>query len=134
MVAVWGALAWGLAHRPAAEVTVLRGPGSTWSVLAGGEVSNQIRIKIENHGAGQRRYHVALAEADGLRLIAPENPLVVDGGQHATTTVFVIAGRASFERGERAFRFRIADGEGFEVRPAYRLLGPAPAPDTEPRR
>jgi cytochrome c oxidase accessory protein FixG len=134
IVCVWGALAWGLAHRPAAEVTVLRAAGSPFSVLASGEVSNQIRIRIDNRGAVERRYEIALAETGGLRLIAPENPLVIGGGQHATTTVFVIADRTSFERGERVFHFRIADGEGFEIRPAYRLLGPAPAPDTEPRR
>ncbi|MET0851723.1 MAG: cytochrome c oxidase accessory protein CcoG, partial [Candidatus Rokuibacteriota bacterium] len=134
IAAVWGALAWGLAHRPAAEVTVLRGAGTPFAVLVSGEVSNQIRIKIENRGREERRYRLGLVEPTGLRLIAPENPLVVAGGHQATTTVFVIADRAGFERGERAVSFQIADGAGFELRAAYRLLGPTDAAAAGDRR
>ncbi len=125
IAAIWGALAWGLAHRPAAEVTILRATGSPFAVLPSGEVSNQIRVKIENHGRDERRYRLAL-DGPGLRLIAPENPVTVAGGRQATATVFVIADAADFARGERDVRFRIDDGEGFELTSAYRLLGPAP--------
>ena len=125
IAAVWGALAWGIAQRPVAEVTILRGPGSPFTVLPSGEVSNQIRIKVENHGREERRYRIALDEREGLRLIAPENPLTVSPGHQATTTVFVLAGPSGFERGARDVQFRIADGEGFEIAPSYRLLGPA---------
>src|SRR4030095_6356928 len=69
-----------LAHCPAAEVTGRRAAGSPFSVLASGEVSNQIRIRIDNRGAVERRYEIALAETGGLRLLAPENPLVICGG------------------------------------------------------
>ena len=126
IASIWGGLAWGIAHRPEAEVTVLRGT-SPFTVLPSGEVSNQIRIKIENRGHGERRYALALAGAEDLRLIAPENPVVVSAGHQATATVFVIGAGAGFERGEREVRFRIADGEGFELTTPYRLLGPAEA-------
>ena len=97
-------------------------------MLATGEISNQIRVRIDNRGVEPRRYRLALIEAPGLRLIAPENPVAVAGGHSATTTVFVIGEAAGFEGGGRAVRFGIADGEGFEVEAAYRLLGPtAPA-------
>ena len=124
IAAVWGALAWGLAHRPATEVTILRGTGGPFAVLPSGEISNQIRVKIENHGRDERHYRLAL-DTPGLRLIAPENPVTVGGGRQATTTVFVIADAADFARGERGVRFHIDDGEGFELTSAYRLLGPA---------
>jgi cytochrome c oxidase accessory protein FixG len=127
IVAVWAGLGWALAHRPAAEVTVLRGLGSPFSVLATGEVSNQIRVKVENRGGSARRYRIALAEPGGLRLVAPESPLPVDGGHQATTTVFVIAPVDGFDHGEREVRFRIDDGAGFEVVVPYRLLGPREA-------
>jgi cytochrome c oxidase accessory protein FixG len=125
---VWGALVWGLAHRPAAEIAILRGPGSPFTVLASGEIANQIRVRIDNRGAEPRRYRLALVEAPGLRLIAPENPVVVAGGQSATTTVFVIGEAAGFAKGERGMRVAIRDGEGFELEAAYRLLGPTAPP------
>jgi cytochrome c oxidase accessory protein FixG len=129
---VWGALVWGLAHRPAAEVVILRGPGSPFTVLASGEISNQIRVRIDNRGPEPRRYHLGLSEAEGLRLIAPENPVAVAGRHSATTAVFVIAEASGFERGERSVRIEIDDGEGFTLRAPYRLLGPT-APAVAPR-
>ena len=129
---VWGALVWGLAHRPAAEVAILRGPVSPFSVLASGEISNQLRIKIDNRGAAARRYRLALVETRDLRLIAPENPVPVAAGQSATTTVFVIGAAAGFAHGEREVRFEISDGEGFQLDAAYRLLGPT-GPAAAPR-
>ena len=125
LLAVWGGLAWALAHRPSAEVTVLRGLGSPFAVLPSGEVSNQIRVKIENHAAEERRFLVELVDGEGLRLVAPENPISVGTGQQATATVFVLADAKSFERGDRAVRFRITAGPGFEITPEYRLLGPS---------
>jgi cytochrome c oxidase accessory protein FixG len=125
LLAVWGGLAWALAHRPSAEVTVLRGLGSPFTVLPSGEVSNQIRVKIENHGAEERRFRVELVDVAGIRLVAPENPITVGAGRQATATVFVLADAKSFERGDRPVRFRITDGAAFEITPVYRLLGPS---------
>src|SRR5262249_50274176 len=45
---VWGALVLALARREPADVTVLRGLGTPFSVLPSGEVSDQIRVKIVN--------------------------------------------------------------------------------------
>jgi cytochrome c oxidase accessory protein FixG len=125
LAAVFGALGWALAHRGSAEVTVLRGLASPFSVLASGEVSNQIRIKIVNRSEVDHRYRIDLVAADGARLIAPENPLAVGAGKAVTTTVFVTAPRGSFARGERHIRVRVDDGAGFAVDMPYRLLGPS---------
>ena len=81
LLAVWGMLGWSLAHRQSADVTVLRGVGSPFTLLPSGEVSNQIRIKIVNRSAGDRRYLIELVNGEGLHLIAPDNPV---GGRHGT--------------------------------------------------
>jgi polyferredoxin len=125
LIALWGSLGWALAHRPLAEVTVLRGLGSPFTVLPSGEISNQIRIKVENHGSDARHYQLSLADGADLRLVAPENPIAVAGGQQATATVFVIAFARHFASGERPVRFRISDSEGLDVTREYRLLGPS---------
>jgi cytochrome c oxidase accessory protein FixG len=129
LVLVWGALAYALAHRAPADVTVLRGLGSPFTVLPAGRVSNQIRVKIVNRAAAERRYLIELAEgpaepSGALELIAPENPLAVAAGKAATAPIFVTAPRAAFEDGRRAVRLRISDGGGWSTVVPYRLLGP----------
>ena len=132
LLLVWGALGWALAHRVGAEVTVLRGLGDPFTVLGSGEVANQIRIKVENHGGVARRFAIELIGGDDLRLVAPDNPLTVDAGQQATATVFVLGPASHFEHGTRAVRFRISDGAGFAVTSTYPLLGPSEGRGAQP--
>jgi cytochrome c oxidase accessory protein FixG len=124
LIAVWGTLGWALAHRAGADVTVLRGLGSPFTLLPSGEVSNQIRVKIVNRADGDRRYLIELADGEGLHFIAPDNPLAVAAGHAATATIFVTAPRAAFRGGAREIRFRVGDGAGFAASVPYRLLGP----------
>jgi cytochrome c oxidase accessory protein FixG len=124
LIAVWGMLGWALANRASADVTVLRGLGSPFTLLPSGEVSNQIRVKIVNRADGDRRYLIELADGEGLHFIAPDNPLTVAAGHAATATVFVTAPRAAFHGGAREIRFRVGDGAGFAASVPYRLLGP----------
>jgi cytochrome c oxidase accessory protein FixG len=125
LILVWGALAYALAHRAPADVTVLRGLGSPFTVLPSGLVSNQIRVKIVNRDAVEHRYLVELAErAAAVELIAPENPLAVGAGKSATAPIFVTAPREAFDDGRRAVRLRISDGAGWSTVVPYRLLGP----------
>lgn len=110
-----------------AEVTILRGIGSPFSLLAGGtEVSNQLRVKIVNRTSSRRRYRIALVEP-GLRLVAPENPVSVRPDRSTTATAFVLAPRARFRAGQLPVTIAVSDGEGFELRSPYLLLGPAEA-------
>jgi cytochrome c oxidase accessory protein FixG len=127
LLAVWGMLGWSLAHRQSADVTVLRGVGSPFTLLPSGEVSNQIRIKIVNRSPGDRRYLIELADSEGLHLIAPDNPVVVGTGHAVTATVFVTAPRPAFQAGAREIRFRVSDGLDFADSMPYRLLGPEAA-------
>jgi cytochrome c oxidase accessory protein FixG len=111
LLAVWGLLGWSLAHRESADITVLRGVGSPFTLLPSGEVSNQIRIKIVNRAAGDH-------------LIAPDNPVAVSTGHAVTATVFVTAARHAFQAGAREIRFVVSDGLDFSASMPYRLLGP----------
>jgi len=129
LVLVWGVLAWALAHRAPADVTVLRGLGSPFTVLSSGLVSNQIRVKIVNRDSVDRRYRIDVEASGGaadepLEMIAPENPLRVAAGKSATATVFVEAEPSAFDNGRREVRFRISDGAGWSEVLPYRLLGP----------
>ena len=106
-----------------ADVTVLRAVAAPFSV-DGDQIRNQLRIKIENRSSSDRAYRIELLEGASLSLIAPENPLRVAAGARQTTSVFVLAPRASFTAGQRPVSFRISDGQGFEQRADFQLLGP----------
>ena len=106
-----------------ADVTVLRGLSAPFVVDATG-VRNQIRIKVQNRGSEEHSYTIELLDADGAKLIAPENPLQVKSGERRETTVFVLAPRGLFTAGKRNVEFKISDGERFERTLPYKLLGP----------
>jgi cytochrome c oxidase accessory protein FixG len=129
LAVVWGALAYALLHRAPADVTVLRGIGSPFTVTPSGMVMNQIRVKIVNRDPVDRQYQVDVVEptgptADALGLVAPENPLPVPAGKSATAPFFVTAPRAVFDDGRRDVRLRIGNGAGWSTEIPYRLLGP----------
>jgi cytochrome c oxidase accessory protein FixG len=124
MVLVWGGLWYALAHRGSADVTVLRGIGAPYGVLADGQISNQLRVKIVNRAPEARRYTISIANAPDLTLVSPDNPLELAGGASGTASVFVMAPPTSFARGLREIDVDVEDGVGFEKATHYRLLGP----------
>jgi len=124
MVLVWGGLAYALAHRGSADVTVLRGIGAPYGVLPDGQISNQLRVKIVNRTQAARRYTISIKHAPDLRLVSPDNPLDVPAGASATASVFVMASATSIPHGLREIEVDVEDDAGFEKETHYRLLGP----------
>lgn len=117
--------------RGSAEVTLLRGIGAPY-VLDQGTVRNQIRIKIVNRTDQSQAYHIELVDAADLRLIAPENPLRIEAGQSASTSVFVV-GDAERIVGERPIAFRVRDESRFDEEVGYKLVGPQLGGDSSRR-
>ena len=124
LLIMFGTLAFSLAGKSSADVTILRGLGAPFSVLPSGEVSNQIRIKIANRSDQERSYTFELVDSNGLTLVAPENPLVVAAGDSQMTAAFITTRPENFTAGEREIKLRIFDGVDFEEIRSYRLLGP----------
>jgi cytochrome c oxidase accessory protein FixG len=118
------ALGFSLVGKSTADVTILRGLGAPFSVLPSGEISNQIRIKIANRSGEERSYAFELVDADGLTLVAPENPLTVAAGDSQMTGAFITTRPTSFTDGVIEINLRITDGVDFEEIRPYRILGP----------
>jgi hypothetical protein len=109
-------------------VTLLRGLGAPFQVLPGGEVSNQLRLKIANRSGADRSYSFEVTGPAGLTMIAPENPLRVAAGDDQMTAAFLTAPAPAFASGELTIVLRIRDGVDFDHSFNYRLLGPAEQP------
>jgi cytochrome c oxidase accessory protein FixG len=123
LVVLIGALLFFGSRRAPAEVTVLRGIGAPFVEQPDG-ISNQIRMKFENHQPAEQSFSIELLDAPGARLIAPENPLVVGARGRRSTSVFVVLPAKSFGSGVRNVRFRVTGSAGFTVDLPYKLLGP----------
>lgn len=106
-----------------ADVTVLRQLNAPF-VAEGDIVRNQIRVKIVNRAGEARDFAISVPELDASQVIAPQNPLPVGGEKDATTPVFVTVPRASFVNGQRTIGIVVTDGQGFESKTDFLLLGP----------
>jgi cytochrome c oxidase accessory protein FixG len=110
-----------------ADVTILRGLGTPY-VVDGDSVRNLIRIKVENRSDVVREYRIELEGANVARFIAPENPLKVPARTHQSTTVFVIGDAQLFKDGAVPVKFRVTDGDKFDRKFDYKLIGPRTLP------
>ncbi len=130
----FGTMLFLLFTKESADVTVLRGLGAPFTEEADGRVANQVRIKVANRGGEAARYRIELDGATGGRVIAPENPLVVAGGEVRETSIFVLLPRDAFTNGAREVTITVSDGARFTTAVPWRLQGPSgtTAPATPP--
>jgi cytochrome c oxidase accessory protein FixG len=127
LLIMFSALGFSLVGKSTADVTILRGLGAPFSVLPSGEVSNQIRIKIANRSGEDRSYAFELVDAEGLTLVAPENPLIVAAGDSQMTGAFITTQPSSFTDGVIEITLHVTDGVDFAEDRPYRILGPSSA-------
>lgn len=120
---VAGLLAWAIAGRGTAEVTLVRGIGAPYTVQAAGEVTNLMRLRIDNHSGADRLYHIAIAGEAALKLVAPRNPLPVAKGGTETQNLFLVA-PAGLVRGKRQIQVRVDDRAGYDKLHSFTVLGP----------
>jgi cytochrome c oxidase accessory protein FixG len=124
LLTLLGAFAFTLGQRTDAEVTVLRGLGAPYTQDAEGRFVDQARVRIHNRASDDRRFQISLVDAEGVQMIAPQNPMPVPGRRMVTTTLFLVAAREAIPHGERVVMLRVAEGERFSVDVPYRMVGP----------
>jgi polyferredoxin len=119
-----GMLTWAVRSRESTEVWVERVQGPSFVELPDGKISSQARIKLENSGDTERRYHLLLTDSPGASLrsgfqytIKPHKSLEIP--------IFIDVPRDSFVGGKRKVYLRIHDSAGFERVVTLTLLGPA---------
>ncbi len=125
LVGLLSLLGMALSSRASADVMLLRGRGVPFTVMDDGNVSNQVRIKIQNRDTKKHAYKLELIEPkSGLKVITPTNPLPVRAGHHAEGIMFVITPDKTFpENGKLPIKIRIS-AKGFEEVVSWQLLGP----------
>ena len=109
--------------RESAFVTIIRGPGSPFTVLEGGMVANPIKIKIHDRSVAGAQYSISVEGIEGWRLDG-SNTIQLDAGQMVTEPMALIVPPESFATGRLPVTILI-DADGFEKRIEYMMRGPA---------
>ncbi|MCC6243617.1 MAG: cytochrome c oxidase accessory protein CcoG [Gemmatimonadaceae bacterium] len=127
-----GGLITTLVTKAPADVTVLRAIDAPFTEEADGRIANQIRLKVANRRDSEQRYTFVFEGIDGpdvdnslVTIVAPENPMVIAGGETRSTSVFILVPRAAFANGQRNIRILFSDGKGYSETIPYKLLGPS---------
>jgi cytochrome c oxidase accessory protein FixG len=113
-------------HAQHADITLLRGIGAPFQI-EGGQVRNQLRIKIENPEREPVCFQLSIEHAPGAQLVAPENPLCVAAGGRATSSLFVTLPATAFSGDSLSVSLVLRDQHGVVHERPYRLLGPGRA-------
>lgn len=118
-----GALVFSLNSQQDADVTVLRGLSAPF-VEDGTTVRNQLRVKVVNRQDTVRTFTISIPELSATQVIAPMNPLSVQGESSATTPVFVTIEKSELTNGFKTIMVHVTDGDTFEAQVPMKLLGP----------
>lgn len=104
------------------EVTLLRGIGAPFEV-AGAQVMNQMRVRIDNHSQQDRQYHLELPSNPSVELAGAENPVTVPAGGARTVAFFLTAPVVAIAGG-REVPVRIFAETSFDKTMPFQVLGP----------
>lgn len=116
-----------LVSRETAEVTVLTKVKGreAFSQAGPGQISNSIRVRVENRTPETRVYTIDLPVTEGARIVSGELPMAVEGGQSRLASMFIILPEDAFQAGEKMVSLRIMDDAGtFETTESVKLRGP----------
>jgi polyferredoxin len=108
-----------------ADVTVLRGLGQPFAVMADGRVRNNLRIKISNRMDKPAEFSLTVDGASGPTLKAEATTVTLAPGQMLTVPVEVDVPRGAFHDGKAPIFVVISGPEKFSVRRPFMLVGPA---------
>jgi cytochrome c oxidase accessory protein FixG len=114
-----------LSTKAPADITLLRPVGDPFVVEAGGNVVNQVRLRIANRTQSTRSYRIVVSGAEAGSVVVPVNPFPVDRGVTETTSLFVSLPPRAFQGGEPTITVRITGDDGYDESFTWHLLGPA---------
>jgi cytochrome c oxidase accessory protein FixG len=117
------ALVFVIATRGGTEVWVGRAQGQSFVELPDGNISSQVRIRLENTSDTKHTYHLSLVQSPNVTLRS-QAVYDVKASKSLEVPLFFDAPRDSFHGGKRRVHLRIDDSAGFQRVVTVTLLGP----------
>jgi cytochrome c oxidase accessory protein FixG len=115
-------LVWAVRGRTGNELAIERAVGPSFVELPDGNISAQVRLRLENDGDVPRRFMLAVASADAT--LRSQAAYEVKPHKSLQVPLFVDVPRASFVHGKRKVYLKIHDSTGAERALPVTLLGP----------
>ncbi len=122
---VVGAFVGVLVTRAPADVTLLRGLGRPFAILADGTVANSIQVKIVNRTDQAATYSISTFGVDGALVLPPESRIIaVEPGAMETQPLQIVTPNTDFVNRRKQIGIRVSDGGSFEEDLSFSLMGP----------
>jgi len=121
-----------LFNKKVADVTILQGLGLPCSETSQGEITNQVRVIIENRSGRDAIYTIEVADKAQAHFAREQEPIFLPAGQTAKMPVAIVAPAAAFVQGIHDIQLRVSDDKSFKQDTACRLLGPVRRPAANP--
>ena len=110
--------------RSEADISVLRGSRSPYEILPSGDISNSIKVRIQNRTGESRTYTVAVPGTPEGSVASADNPLEVAPSATGTIHLVIVLPADRFDHGQLPVTVRVTDDGSFETDLPYKLLGP----------
>jgi cytochrome c oxidase accessory protein FixG len=124
IIVLIAAFAFVLLNKKSADVTLLPGVGPLFSETSPGQITNQLRLVIENRSGCDAIYRIEILGDGSAHFARPPEPIAIAAGANARTPLAVVAPDTAFTRGLCDIRLRVSDDKDFHQVIACRLLGP----------
>ncbi|MCA9519736.1 MAG: cytochrome c oxidase accessory protein CcoG [Myxococcales bacterium] len=115
-----------LTGRTTAEVTILRSRDHAFQMMGPNEVANIVNLRINNRTTERHSYTLSVEGHKDAKLIAPNNPMTIEGSQQEAATIFIVLPKSAFvgKTKKPTITLKVVDGQGFEYKEEYPLTGP----------
>jgi len=113
-----------LVNKRSADVTLLPGVGQLFSETAPGQITNQLRLVIENRSGRDAVYAIEIAGDSPAHFARRPEPMAIAAGASVRIPLAIVAPDTAFTRGLCDIQLRISDDKTFHQELPCRLLGP----------
>ncbi len=113
-----------LLNKKTADVTLLPGVGPLFSETAPGQITNQLRLIIENRSGRNAVYTIEILSDVPARFARRPEPIAIAAGKSTRTPMAIVAPDSAFTHGLCDIRVRVSDDKTFHQELPCRLLGP----------
>jgi len=124
LLAIGGLFLTLLLNKADTDITVMRALGNPFNVLADGNVTNSIKLKITNRGERAVQYRVNLPVDSHGKLLAGNPVMDIASGESRTETLTFSIPRQLFTAGTYELPLNVSSDHGFQRELRCRLLGP----------
>ena len=122
-----GLLIFGISRTDGYEVSLVRASGAPFATLPDGQISNRVKLRMQNRTGQARTMDVEILEPEGasVRIVGPQK-IELAPSQMKRFDVWILVPRQAFEQGRSRAKLRIGDGtEDLDRVVTFPLIGPS---------